>query len=550
MKEHMASEQSAPSRIDAVSGRVMDFLEKISGSYRLFIALYFVIAVLITVVLLRTGPVVITRYGHDVPVYMDCAWRVLNGQLPHADFQSILGALFFLILAAGMKLGGVSVWGIISATLMMFWLFSLWTWILAVRRLSAPLAFLYALAVGLFITGAYHLGLDYRATTYANLYNRYGYAMLFVILLDLFFPPRKEDTRQDFTGGLSTGFLLVCLLFIKVNFFTAACALLVIRAVIARPSGGWAAGFAAGLAGALVPMALFFRFDFTPVLRDYQMVTLVRGRSLFSDPAFVMEKMGPFALSFMLLPVYLILFSGFTFQPRGKIGSPSRVFALMAAVFLCGILLNLTNHGFYDMPMLLPLVFLPFEYFLLKPDHSREFLAVSALSILLIFLIITGSFYGKNVASIGFASANKKKAAGALTAIRSDALGALYVAFADGTFNKDYPEKLNEGLDLLKRHAREHDRIATLDFENPFPVGLGLMSPKGFYSICNFGVDFNNEHYIMPERAFHDTTLVMVPRPGCPESTLPLLRIYGSYIEKHFDFVESTERWMLLRKKP
>ncbi|MDQ7826686.1 MAG: hypothetical protein RDV48_28040 [Candidatus Eremiobacteraeota bacterium] len=529
---------------------IAGFCSRIRESYRFFFLIYCGIGALITFLLIRTGPVVIMRFGHDVPVYLDSAWRVLCGQIPHVDFQQVLGALFFLILAAGMKICGVSVWGIVCANILMFWLFSFWAWILAVKRLSAPLAFLFTLAVGLFITGTYHLGFDYTVTTYTTLYNRYGYAMLFIVILELFFPLRKEKKLHESAGGFSTGFLLVCLWFIKINYFTAASLFILLRILLAVPSKDWVKGFMAGFFCAIVPMALYFRFSFSAVVHDYRIVSMVRGYEILMDSALFMEKIGPFAYVFILLPFYMLLFSSFAFTARGGINSPVKLFVIMGVSGFCGILLNMTNYGIHDMPMLLVMAFLPFEYFDLKVDRSKEFKCYLLFPLLLICIFTVGSFYGKNLASIVFAGTNKARMRNSITKIKSETLNTLSVDFADGSYNREYPEKINEGLELLRKHIAEHDRIVSLDFENPFPVGLRLKSPKGFYGMCNFGVDFNNEHYIPPERAFSDTTLIMVPKPGCPESTLPLLRIYGDYMEKHFDFVESTERWMLYRRKP
>src|ERR1035437_6488638 len=67
------------------------------------------LAVLASLCLVRAyiGLSGITDYSHDAFGALDGAWRVLNGQTPHADFYTPLGPLIYLVTAFGLLLSHV-----------------------------------------------------------------------------------------------------------------------------------------------------------------------------------------------------------------------------------------------------------------------------------------------------------------------------------------------------------------------------------------------------------------------------------------------------------
>src|ERR1035438_6771633 len=51
-----------------------------------------------------TGLAPVVMFGHDIFFFLDNSYRVLQGQIPHRDFQSAWGPLMYLIDAVGLKL--------------------------------------------------------------------------------------------------------------------------------------------------------------------------------------------------------------------------------------------------------------------------------------------------------------------------------------------------------------------------------------------------------------------------------------------------------------
>ncbi len=77
-------------------------------------------------------------------------------------------------------------------------------------------------------------------------------------------------------------------------------------------------------------------------------------------------------------------------------------------------------------------------------------------------------------------------------------LADLLVVRADGVSNERYAAKLNEGFALLRANTAPLDRIACLNFENPFSFGLQRPPPIGDVSSWHFGFGFVRARHCPP----------------------------------------------------
>src|ERR1035441_1426982 len=103
-KMEEAPPEPAPSDLERLAARfVAVWSYPFLGSSVVRVAL---LAALASLCLVRTyiGLSGITDYSHDAFGTLDGAWRVLNGQTPHADFYSPLGPLIYLVTAFGLLL--------------------------------------------------------------------------------------------------------------------------------------------------------------------------------------------------------------------------------------------------------------------------------------------------------------------------------------------------------------------------------------------------------------------------------------------------------------
>ena len=78
----------------------------------------------------------IVVYSHDAFGTLDGAWRVLNGQTPHADFYTPLGPLIYLVTAFGLLLSHGGAEGAGYSQAVCGGLLGLWTYLFSRRRLG------------------------------------------------------------------------------------------------------------------------------------------------------------------------------------------------------------------------------------------------------------------------------------------------------------------------------------------------------------------------------------------------------------------------------
>ena len=86
---------------------ISDFLGSRSARAQRNAVLCAVIGIgLLAAVQLLMGATVMTGKPGDVPQFLDAAWRINHGQIPHVDFYSHLGSLPYYITWFGMKISG------------------------------------------------------------------------------------------------------------------------------------------------------------------------------------------------------------------------------------------------------------------------------------------------------------------------------------------------------------------------------------------------------------------------------------------------------------
>jgi hypothetical protein len=112
-----------------------------------------------------------------------------------------------------------------------------------------------------------------------------------------------------------------------------------------------------------------------------------------------------------------------------------------------------------------------------------------------------------------------------------------------------YLAMVNEGIDLVKKHRRPAETVASLDFSNPFSYALGITPAGGGTSAALlYQTTFDEEHNLPPEYLFGHASLVMVPvvfSEPTLQDNIPL--IYGPYLYSHFQVIDQTPGWRLYR---
>ncbi|HLG99716.1 MAG TPA: hypothetical protein VKX49_25635, partial [Bryobacteraceae bacterium] len=213
-------------------------------------------------------------FGHDIFVFLDAGWRVLNGQRPEVDFNPSMGALMAWFAAAGLKLSGNSVNGIGYMSGLIAFIAGAWAYALT-RRMSGLASVLAAGVIALIAAAPFPTGWMPNVLSHAMVYNRYGYALLGLVVLECFL-----GVERGFAAGLSSGILCVSLLFVKPSYCLAGVVLVCGSFFVQKNSWRRTSGLAIGAAAAGVAIMALLQFDLGALWADLRLMGSARGAGL------------------------------------------------------------------------------------------------------------------------------------------------------------------------------------------------------------------------------------------------------------------------------
>jgi hypothetical protein len=201
-----------------------NFLNRIiSSDSRLAMVLAWVGSILplaiVSAVMVHFGAPIMNGRPWDVPALLDGAWRVINGQVPYHDFYAHHGPFAFYLTALGMKLSHPCMSAIVYGSVTFMSGLVVCGLVVLSRRTSALYAFLFTLLIGFLVLAPRPLGDPYDFIDHAMIYARYGEAVLLLLSILIFIPPRQQSRSwMDGAEMILAGLLLTILLFTKINY--------------------------------------------------------------------------------------------------------------------------------------------------------------------------------------------------------------------------------------------------------------------------------------------------------------------------------------------
>jgi len=175
--------------------------------------------------LLSPGRMVSREMTWDMLFVLAGAWHVFHGQIPHVDFHDPVGALNFLLTAAGYRLVGPSPHAFLVGSCLMALALFAGACVAAARRLPLLPATLFVVLVSLLALMPANAGDLPSAYSFAMSYNRYGWSALSIVALILFLPARDGDEGAGVDQAI-VAVLLLALFYLKVTYFAAGLAAL------------------------------------------------------------------------------------------------------------------------------------------------------------------------------------------------------------------------------------------------------------------------------------------------------------------------------------
>jgi hypothetical protein len=520
-------------------------------AYRNALGAAFVVLVLAIVVIEAAGPVRCKAYGHDVFLVLDGAWRMIQGQRPHIDFYSPLGALPSAVAVFGLAVGGHRFGSIVHGTALVAFVLGAWTLALARFRLSAVPAALATLVVTFLVLGTHPLGFDVAQTDYAMQYNRYAFAMLAMVWLEAYAPARGR--RGEHFGGASTGALVGLLLFLKLNFFGLAAVVGGARLLARGGRRPWLAGAAVGFVATCLPWLVYLRFAVGAMLHDFSVVTQARSQTL--GVMRVVDVVGDNGWWVVLLA--LLVAAVATCRPAAQRSREALLGLVLEASLLTVVdaLAVATNWQWLELPVfgMGAIVLLDRAGHTLADADEAEraalverFAWAAGIAGILAVRVIGRDAWG--IATSSLANAFEPVPPDLIFPL--DSLSDYVVTTGGGPCGTEYAAKVQDGLTLLDGVVDDHTRLFVADFTNPFNFALKLRSPRGDATWWHYGNTYTEKSPLGPEVVLRDVNLALVPR-RCVEdmnTAIAMSRDHVPWLDAHFVPKGQSRYWRLLAR--
>ena len=504
------------------------------------------------------GAVPTRVFGHDIFFLLDNGWRAINGQRPHVDYASPWGPVTFVIVGLGLTLSGYTVDGIGFGNALFGLLIGFWSYRLGRHRLEGIPRILLSLYLVVLVVAPYCLGFGIFLTSHAMVYNRYGYALLGLILLESFETaggPRRE--REEWIGGVSSGSAAALVLFLKITYFLAAALLLGASVFLGRHSRRRCLGAISGFALVSVILLAYLGFDVRAVLGDWRMAAGARSEGIS-----MLELQWRFLINapYLVLSAWLGIRGSIATGAAGPGRRNFRLLALAALVSAADLLLLFSNLQRTALPLTTIFCLLmvnrvaALDVTPLDPvqDSDRSSRRVVLLAGGVVFLIqFAWEFSGLAYAAVLKARPANLRSVARFTEPRLAPLLLYDDLSAPKSNGRQYTAYVNEGIALLRENTLPEETVLTMDMVNPFPYAMGRKPAIGGISAASYRYTLSDDYRPSDDRYFGTADVVMVPKqPASPPLYYDgFYRIYEPALHDRFRLAAESGMWYLYKRR-
>ncbi|MDA9207478.1 hypothetical protein N9O61_01195 [Octadecabacter sp.] len=197
-----------------------------------------ILAVFLILILVAMGGVTVLKGGlyigkheGDTLHLMQIVFRMADGQTPHYDFMTPIGALAFwpiaMLVKAGAGIGMAVIWSqvIVAVSFLPMVLWVCWS------RLSPWVGALFGLIIMVLLLALVH-GEAQRSVSVSMHYNRLAWAAAFVAIVAAMIPP--DRARNGGVDGLVIGVMVCIMAMIKVTYFISFAAPIVVALMLTK----------------------------------------------------------------------------------------------------------------------------------------------------------------------------------------------------------------------------------------------------------------------------------------------------------------------------
>lgn len=502
---------------------------------------------------LTTGP--INVFHNDPMMLLDDGWRVLNGQVPHRDFYSPLGPLEFWIVGGGMLLAKGSAQGLGIGIAIFGLVVGIWGWLLCRERIPPIFGLLVSAWLVITATCPSPLGFDPRFMSCAMIYNRQGYALLGILLLECAFAREKIK----FWGGVSSSAALILLGFLKLNFFGIGGLMLLATVPLTRAELPRLWGFFAGAATTMLAFSIYLRFSIAAFFSDMAYAIHARGASM--SAAGMVEAVAKCAQSGTVWMVVAATVAILFFAGREERWTRANVtLAMLSLVVLASGPLFLETNSLENRCQLASLWVIILLDRVTAEHLRRTDLKVLTLAMTAICLgsvatdvlpDVLSAFTLMRYASPAAKAAGASIAAPGMNDVRFYDSSSFYdLKKAGDGDGSSYVNCVNDGLSLLTAQPRSEESIVSLGYHNPFSYLLRRKPAEGGSTFLGINNSISKTHMPSVDRVFGDADLVVLPIYDSThlESDQFIQNYYRPYLVQNFQFAARSPCWVLYRR--
>jgi hypothetical protein len=504
------------------------------------------------------GAVPTRIFGHDIFFLLDNGWRVVNGQRPHIDFTSPWGPVSFLIVGIGLISSKYSVNAIGYGNAIFAFIIALWSYRLSRDRMGFIPRLLICIYLALLVVSPYSLGWGVLNSGHAMFYNRYGYALLGLIMIEAFQRVGTDhQRREEWIGGISSGAVAAIALFLKGNYFVAAVLLIGISILFGRHSKSRFIGMAIGFSSVTLALLSYLSFDIAAIQRDLEIAAGARSKSFHFKE--LTRKLWINTVDFFFIVLLCIQSS----RAIKNIETKPRNFKLPllgALVFGVDMLLLCSNQQYSELPLTII-----FSLFVVNDviACNRKLLGESVEDIpfqvkltmfaggLFFLFSLSMQFSGLAYGALQKARPSNLTSVAKFTEPRLGSL-LLYDTAAEPKSNgSHYVDYVNSGTRLLRENTKPYETVLTMDMMNPFPYTLGRRPAIGGIASAAYNFTLSDTHRPSDNKYFGNADVVMVPKqPSAPSHFFDgYFRIYKSALHDRFRLAAESQMWYLYRRK-
>jgi len=518
-------------------------------------------------ILVLPGRTFLGNYSNDFMIFLDGAYRVVIGQIPNREFHTPLGPIAFLLPGFGVWAGGSIGAMMPVATALFTIIFTPLILYVVVTRLPLGWALAFGLFMLLLVIVPLNPGDPPDRTSFAMFYNRFCWAMLSTLFLMIL--RDRSGTHRPWLDATVMATLLLLTFYLKVNY--AAIGLAFTMGLVFLSSTRKAALLTLAMTAAGVLLVELFWSATGNYIADIRVAAAASGTwrgSIFTLARYLIDNLSDFVLLAGLMLAALL---------RGV-----RTEYLLFALYMAATGVLLLNQSAQDVqiitliPAALVAILAPG-----KEAYRERFWPGFVGAVVLAALVSPPA--ARNIMTLGYEAV--KAAQGPsddpfyerldglvtqeggsrdLTPSAAVLVDVYRTGIADlETVNMlrhslrrqpigqtEYIRSLEEAAQTLRSEPKLAGRVFTLDMSNPLNALAGRTPPAGVDAWNHLRRTFSPDIYRAPEVQFANIDVVMWPKMPVELATFQALRkLYGPYIESHYELVKETTYWRAYRRK-